>query len=362
MATNSTHSKIKTTADGGRDYSTIQSWEDDIGVGLGTSTNLVTDDYDHYGWIHSEEFVENVTIGGHTTDSTHKIYLAADSNGGTVTAAGHSHTKTDAALMDADRALVYNTSYASMKRSGAYNTGLTVSDDYADISRIQFSQPNGNGYGFAYSGSGNLKVERCLFNCVVRPGAYYDFSADNKSLECYACLWVLTGDQSTAIAYWHPSNTTGRFYNCTVVNDSGSGLSSTSKQVRINYSRPIIKNCALFGGGEGTEYFISGGGTAWPTGNLDYNATDFSDFSSKSGEGSNNVYSLTMSNQFTALDNTDWRLKTGNNLNTGGTDLTGTVPKDIFGNDFNVGDIGCQASAAAVASTFRGLTLLGVGS
>mgnify|MGYP003636071932 FL=1 len=340
MATSRTDSLIAST--GARDYSTVQAWEDDIGVGLGTSTNLITDDYDHYGWLKAEEFDEaEITIGGHTCDATHKIYLAADSNGATTTASQHSRTKTDAALMDdSSRALVYNTSYASILCNNGYAYGLNVTDTYTEVSRLQFKKVAGNLKGVRLAA--NCVFNRCLLEGYQGGGSYPMF-LPVSSVVVYSSIFINVGSVAVSIF-----DTNAAIINCTVVRSSTASLSSTGKQASVGYSRPDFENCAFFGGGAGTEYIAKNITTPFAT--LDYNATDFTDLTSLSGEGANNTYSLTQTDQFTAVDNTDWSVKSGHGLGVG-TNKTATVAVDIWGVAFETGTsiVGCEQFASAPA-------------
>jgi hypothetical protein len=340
MATNRTDSFIATI--GAKDYSTLQAWEDDIGVGLGTSTNLVTDDYEHHGWLKGEEFDQDVVIAGHTTDSTHFIKLQANS----ASRPAGTGSEIDEALMDADRALAYNTSYSSILCNTGYGTTVSVTDQYTQLERLQFDKAVATCRAVHLNSTGS-SAHRCLFDASVGSNGAGRQLFDGGIITSSICIV--------------DASTQGIFYagvtwvNCTIVFSSGNKPTGVSP-VGTNYARPDTRNVALFFGGTITGDAIpTSGGSGWT--NLDYNATDEDDFSSKSGEGSNNVYDLTMSDQFTAVDNTDWRLKAGNDLAGAGTNATsGTASEDIFGTAFDSGDwtIGCQhyASPAGGAPPF----------
>lgn len=336
MATNRTDSLIGT----GGDYTTPQSWEDDIGVGLGTSANLVTDDYDHYGWLTAEQHAF-LTISGHITDASHRIHLAADSNGATCPASQHGGTKTDAALMDdSSRSMAYNSSYAALLNSATgYVSALTVQDNYVEISRLQIKAVPGNAAALDATGRAGVTLRRCLLE--HRGGSWNTWFR-------YATGGLIESSLLVGLASNQFQGMEGvAFRHCTIVRSSTAALSATATQVDAVYGRPSTQNCALFAGGNGTEWFQTQGANAWSL--LDNNATDFSDLSAETGEGSNNVYNLSQTAQFVAVNNTDWSLKEGNDLATGGADLTATVLSDFWGDTFNIGDIGCEASAAAAA-------------
>lgn len=355
MATNRTDSLIKAS---GGDYSTIQAWEDDIGVGLGTSTNLVTDDYEHHGWMAAAEFSENVTIGGHTTDSTHYIKIQADSS----SRSGGGGTPTDSALMDADRALTYNTSYASHIQSSTYANALISDDQYTKLERLQYSAGSNGRRGVKFNAA-NCSVHRCLFahtGGTTSPG--YNWRAGSGITFTVTSSLFYNNSTVDCVPWGAPAGETigdasSKLYNCTIVN------ASTGREMGVGYARPQILNCAIFGSSDDPK-IDSRGPTTWGT--LDYNACDATDLSSLSGEGSNNQYSLTFSDQFTAVDTTDWRVKTGNGLAGNGTNsVSGTVSVDIFGNSFDSSDwtIGCQhyasGGATSITPTTGSLSLTG---
>ena len=342
MATNRTDSLIKST---GGDYTSVTAWVAAIG-GAGidgyTDSDLTAtgDDVDHYGWVAAEEFNESVAISGHTCDSTHRIYLAADSNGATTTASQHSGTKTDAALMDdSTRALAYSSSYAAIKCTTYGSQAITGNTPYIHVSRMQLhaGPVGGRQVGAIKTTGGNMDVHRCLVDSEGNANYGNLWTQDTGSFT--SCIFIQVGSG------WAKSRSPP-ITNCTFVRSSGAPQSNTGPQLSLQYGRPAIENCAFFSGAEGSEAINNNGASSWTT--LDYNATDHTDLNSDSGEGSNNTYSLTMSDQFTALDNTDWRVKSGHGLGVG-TDKTATVAVDIWGTSFETSTsiVGCEQYVAA---------------
>lgn len=155
---NTTHSLI---ASSNGDYSTLQSWEDDIGVGLGTSTDMVTDNYSHYAYIAKETIdagSTTTTISGLTTDALHKLYIRADES----TRSGGSGTPEYAALMDdANTALYFNSNYATLKFTGGYSFAFVVNVGHVEFERLQFEL--GPTSGCIDFNSDNYIINRCLF-------------------------------------------------------------------------------------------------------------------------------------------------------------------------------------------------------
>lgn len=316
MATNSTTSTIGAAGD----YTSIASWAADIGTGLGTSTNLVTDDYDHTAEVLAEVVNVNTTVPTLTSDATHHLYITAAAA---------------AALMDDDaRTLVYNTSYATLSSIAGYSNGLKLTNNtFVEISRLQFNKATGNKKCIQLGADNSM--HRCLINTIQGGGSYSTFYAGARC-SFTSLLIVNLGSVGVSIAKDTSSNVT----NCSLVLSDTAALSPTAIQSGVGYGRPEIHNCAFFSDGAPTEVMSANAGTAWGAGDLDYNATSGSDLSSKSGEGSNNTYSLTMTDQFNAIDNTDWGVKSGHGLNVG-QDKSAVVTEDIWGNTYDAATFVC---------------------
>jgi len=340
MATSRTDSLIGSATS---DYTTLQAWEDDIGVGLGGSTNLVTDDYDHHGWVKAGELDQELTISGHTTDATHRITLQSDHS----SRPGGSGTPTDSFTGDADRELFYDTTYAAVITTSGYAISPLIQDDFTLIERLQFAMSSGNKHGMQLDAT-DITVNRCIFEGrgSSTSSSYKAFGVTNSADDYIikACLFIEVAANYSYLPDEHP----GKIYNCSFARSAG----TTSVALATNYGRPDIQNNALFTNNAGSNSIGNSGSTSWTT--LDYNVTDHSDISEDAGEGANNVYSKSQSDQWTAVDNTDWRLKAGNDLDGAGTNgVSADVTEDIFGNAYASGSwtVGCEATLAVVAYT-----------
>ena len=113
-------SSIGTT---GRDYSTLQAWED------ACPANLVTADQIWKGECYNDsEFTAKVVISGQTTDATRYVWLTA--------AAGQSFQDHASARTNP---LVYDQSKGVGVRGGP-DSLVTLNSDYARATRLQIKQ------------------------------------------------------------------------------------------------------------------------------------------------------------------------------------------------------------------------------
>lgn len=253
MATNSTHSLIAST---GGDYSSPQAWEDDIGVGLGTSTNLVTDDYDHYGYVAAEEFTVSgsanmISFGGLTTDNTHRVYLKAD----TASRPGGSGTPTNASLFDhPDVPLVYvdGMSYASFRNTNvdAGNDLIVMGAQYTVIEGLCFKHSRRSIFG-AVSGPNGIVVKRCYFE---HKNGCISVTQQNNFHYCFF-------RRRSDFSYTPSGDGTIRFsaeqnvyvYNCTFVGYYDTNLTPTPNTTfaidkgSTFGTSPFIRNCLFLG-------------------------------------------------------------------------------------------------------------------
>lgn len=333
MATNSTHSLI---ASSGGDYSSVQAWEDDIGVGLGTSTNLVTDDYDHFGYVAAEEFTVSgsaaiVGIAGHTTDTTHRIYLLADKS----TRPGGAGTPTDASLFDdTSNPLVYTNgmNYAAFRNTNADsgNDMVVAADKHVVIEGISFKHSRRSIYGGAQQRG--LTVRRCYFEykniCISSP--YENFF--------YFCVFRRNwdGGDFTPSANTSTISTATQYqsniFNCTFIGYVGSDRSASANNVyALQKTSPagtnllVTKNC-LFMGYENPIFWNAGHNPP------EYCVSEY-DSAILSGSNTNITGSDVNVNEiFFKIDGTDSRPNGLFAYDTSGTDLTantGTV--DLYG-------------------------------
>lgn len=198
--------------------------------------------------------------------------------------------------------------------------------------------------GIACTNSAVLSVKRCLFLQEGTSG--YSLSIGTTGKTVTSSIFINDGTNTIGQNF----DTQDDIINCTFVRTSTAARSATAQQQTVGWGRPDFENCAFFSGGAAADWFAYSGSGAFEV--LDYCATDAQNNSltDLAGEGTNNIYALSQANQFVSVTGSDWSLKSGNDLDTGGVDRTSTVPVDIWGNSFNAGDIGCEASAAGASS------------
>lgn len=306
------------TIGSGRDYSTIQAWED------ASPANLVSNDEIWEGRLYAEgggtdgEWTGNaITFSGSTTDATrYKRLLPA-------AGAGFADAASPALRYDPAKGVAF-------RSTGGYANayGCVLGDDYGRIEGLQvksnssivvsasatgvralgciLERPSGGGYAIAASAAATFE------NCVVIGGIYQVGSPPSYN----ACTFLTaTGSITFAV--------------------SGYGSVAT------------LKNCALFG--------FSAYGAGFGSGSS-YNGSDLSSL-----PGSNNVTSLTASDQFedaTYGSSLDLRLKAGADLIDAG-DSSGSPAADIVGTARSGGyDIGAFEYASAMP-TVPNITFVG---
>ena len=309
---------VSSTIGSGRDYSTLQAWED------AAPANLVTSDQIWEGLVYAEGGGTNgewtsssvlLTVSGSTVDSTRYKRLAA--------AAGESFA--DAA----SPVLRYDTAQGvALRSTGGYGNGrcITVGESYFQLEGIQAKSNTGSqspvGVNSSLSG---WSVERCVLEAGTRTNKPIAISPSGSGGAVENT--VLIGDGAHTVS--SPSYT-----NCTFFTDQSTRTFSNT----LYGSTSILKNCAVFG-------FTSEGSGV--NASSSYNATSLSSFT-----GSNNQTSLTASSQFensTYGASLDLRIKTGSALIDAGTS-SGAPAVDIFGTSRPQGsayDIGAHELAAA---------------
>lgn len=302
-------SSIGTT---GRDYSTLQAWED------ACPANLVTSDQIWKGECYNDsEFTAGLVMSGTTTDATRYQWLTV--------AAGHSF-KDNASVRE--NALFYSQANGvgiSVGSGGARPHEIILAQtNYALVERLQVKRTASANYEagrtveLLYSSAGGQTLRDCILAVTGGGGDRYVVSpGGNKMVNCLvystvACCGVVLDEGGSVL-------------NCTVIGASGSDLSLV-----CSYFYGTIKNTALFG-------YSSGVSTSSTTG-WDRNATDYSSLG-----GTNTLTSQTFANCFESTTN-DFRLKSGSPLiGVGNTDAT-NAPNDISGTARDAGtagDIGC---------------------
>ena len=297
----------KSIGTSGRDYSTLQSWED------ACPADLVSADQIWKGECYNDsEFTAGVTISGQTTDSTRYVWLTA--------AAGHSFK--DHANVRTN-ALAYSTANGvGITASGATDDIVSASSSYTLIERLQVKR---TGTGGAYTANRCIAVDYFgngshIRDCIAQRSSTYPriviFVGGNRVTNCA----VLSSNGGTGIE----TDDGGIVMNCSVVN-TGS-VSGTG--VRVSYYYGTVSNCVMTGWTTGTNAASA---------RQEYNAT-----SDTTAAGTGAVTSIVAADCFVDPA-TDLRLKAGSVLiDAGNTDAT-YAPNDISGTARDAGldgDIG----------------------
>lgn len=297
-------SSIGTT---GRDYSTLQAWED------ACPANLVSADQVWKGECYNDsEFTAGVTISGQTTDSTRYVWLTA--------AAGqsfkdHASVRTNPLTYDQSKGV-------GLKGSSAF-TAIISSNVNTQITRLQIWNTTAYGSQGVVIYANASRVE----DCVIRndyAGAYCLRFDSGSTAYAINCVFIVANSDSGSTAA-----NSGVLINCTAVRPSSFSAGGTAF---IRYYGLSVKNCAAFG----FTTFRSGTGSSYYTGS--YNASDCA----ADAQDTNSTGGLTFANCFENTTN-DFRLKAGSPLiDAGNTDAT-NAPNDITGTARDAttdGDIG----------------------
>lgn len=319
---------------GGRDYSTVQAWEDAL------PANLVTDGNSQVGECYADsEFVVNgtvLTIGGETTDASHTITLQC--------AAGQSF---DANASRQTNALKYNASNGVALRSTAiYNSNVidtgTVGNVFID--GLQMSGASLNGFATLNASlqtSAHPRVTNSIMLCNSNASGVFGVSLAN-------CLVIQRGAAQGVGLVNHGGS---KVVNTTIVRPSDISAASSGISTSPYVDAFTVKNVAIFGFSTGvTDPSTAGVGSN--------NATDLSAV----GVGTSNQVSKTFTAQFVGtLDaSQDFKVLAGAALIDNGVTDTTDIPSatDIVGTSrpqSTAWDIGCWEYvfpvAAAGAST-----------
>jgi hypothetical protein len=287
---------------GGRDYSTIQAWED------ACPANLVTDDKVWKGALYNDSEFAPVTISGMTTDATRYVWLT--------TAAGqsfrdHANVLTNSIRYDQSKGV-------AIKFSAIYGHVFTVAAGvYALIENVQLSYANDNAN--AYN-----QPEMLTENTTLRNFIYYTIRHGNSCIRVRGGTMIngtIIQDASFASGAG-PAGRKGQIiqsnnasYNPTLIglNVVRSGFfGADGIGIHMRYAGyPLVIDCALFNLGtpfDGTlASYVSG---------TSYNA---SDVASASMPGSNNQDSLTFADQYNDVITTE--TSTGSGVGSGDLDI-----------------------------------------
>lgn len=312
-------SSIGTT---GRDYSTLQAWED------ACPANLVTDDKIWKGECYNDsEFTAGVTISGQTTSSTCHVWLTAASGQSFI---DNASVRSNALMYDQSKGVGVKVGPGADTSAIIYGVAA-----YTLIERLQVKRTAGSTYDsgwtiatdFTANGSA---VKDCICESNLATVRYTAAPQGNKFTNCLVV--------STSGARGVATNSGGALLNCTVVGTSG----SADVGIVCNYFSGTIKNTAIFG-------FTTNVSTGYTAG-MSYNGTDKSSIG-----GSNNQTSLTFSACFESTTN-DFRLKAGSSLiGVGDTDAT-NAPLDISGftrGAGTAGDIGAWEYGASTSNSLK---------
>jgi hypothetical protein len=325
---------VNTIGTSGRDYSTLQAWEDAIPA-------TPTGGYEGHCYNDSQ-FTAALRIDGHTTSAANYILLTA--------AAGqsfqdHASVRTNPLIFDATKGV------SVAANPGGATTLVYVNNNHSRVSRMQIRR-TGVSYGahvleFA---AGHLQGE--IKDCIIhKQGSSTATAVAIRSSTAINLLIYDTGATATnsALSLSNAGTGGGTAINCTVVRSGATGGTG----ITAAYSGNNVRNCAVFG--FTTAFGGSGSFSSSPSSG--YNATD-----AASAPGSNNQTSKTYANQFVSTT-VDYQLKTGSDcINTGNTeasaanDITATVRGTT-----TAGDIGAWEFVAAAAGQAHLLTGLLMG-
>ena len=296
------------TIGSGRDYSTIQAWED------ACPANLVSTDqiwkgllYDEGGGTNGEWTIStSVTFSGVTTGPTRYVWLDA--------AAGKSFADNANKLTNALR---YNTANGvAIRGNGSYAGPMFVTNYDVKFTRLQIKRllGAGNAADEIFGIGGAFTADQCL---LVNEGNDYSISVGAGSLDLinsvFYCASVSKEFISSVV-----TTTTGNLINSTIY---GNG---STQAFRILYTGGLFvsKNCGLFN-------WASIGSTArFDSANSSNNATNLSSV----GFGSSNQVSLTTANQFenVTAGSEDFRTKAGAAL------ISNGIRQQTYTNDLDI--------------------------
>ena len=311
----------------GRDYSTLQAWEDAIAADLSAGGEVLGECYN------DSEFTGACYISGHSNASgTDFIHLTC--------ASGQSF-QDNASIQTT--ALVYNQSNGVGVSANPFAAPIIDCEtDYTQIERLQVKRTGASysAQAISFDALGNCLLKDCI---VVKTFAE---SSDIVAVRGNTAVNVLSYCTSTNCGTGISVVSGGSIIGCTAAVDTTNSASGTG--FSTGYTGNIAKNCASFGWT--TDFSASG----W-AGSSDYNASD-----STGSPGANSTDSLTYSSQFESTTG-DWRLKTGAGLiDAGNRDATYTT--DIAGTTRGATtscDVGCWEFVAAGGATGKSNPLNG---
>ena len=248
-----------------------------------------------------------VSVSGITTTAAFNIVLSC--------ATGESYR-------DNGNALRYNVANGvGIRKTSSYGSVMTISVPHTELRGLQLSTTGANNT-IGLSESTNILVDGSIISsssnlyCVASTGAASTYINSIIHVNDGASA----GTEGLRVSYTAPD-----LHNCTIISTFPSSTAFGIEKLGGAANSTVVKNTAIFGFGTAIESGAWGAGT-------DFNATDDSSLPA----GSNNLTSLTTSDQFENVASAatlDLRLKTGNSLDGNGTpDSSFTNDLDIFFN------------------------------
>lgn len=280
---------------GGRDYSTVQAWEDALPATL--TENEIGEAYNDSEFSSTGRIC---TFAGVTTSASFGITLRA--------AAGQSFR--DHASVQSNALFYSQTRGVAMRgNTGGYDRTIVIEVDYVTLSGLQLLSQQGGAAGGAVvsnstSGKTNVVVEHCIVdgerNTVVGAGTITMVGGTLRNL-----LVITRGTGGNGISFSYPDANV-LVLNVTLVRPTTYTAGGTALEA-LSGTTTAIRNCAVFG------FTTFANNNARFTGYN--NCADIT-----IGFGTSNQESKTYSNQFENTA-TDFRIKTGADcVNNGATE------------------------------------------
>jgi hypothetical protein len=298
---------IETIGTTGRNYSTLQAWEDAVPA-------TPTGGYEGHCYNDSQ-FTGTLSISGHTTSGTDYIKLTA--------ATGQSFQDHGSVRSNA---LYYNQSNGvGISAGGGSSPVINIDNDNVTIDRLQIRR-TGSAYNNAIVNAStnnqtNITIKDCIIGKEHTTG--YDpplaVPRNGKLINCVLYDTDASPSNPAVSLRNEYGSGTPLVLNCTIVATAGGGTTGVSASNTGNACK--LQNTAIFGYSTPATH----GGGSWAAGS-DYNAA-----TAASGlPGANSLHSRTASSELESATN-DFRLKTGATLiDAGNTDGT-NAPNDISG-------------------------------
>lgn len=288
----------------GRDYSTLQAWEDAIPADVVASGNSYVGEC-----YNDSEFSAGVVISAHNTDATHTITLTAATG---QSFQDHPNVRSNALVYDQSKGvgILVTASYSS----GVDALGLT---HYLTVTRLQIKTTHAKSFPLVSDSlNDNLVVKDCILQGNSETANVVDLFG-----ELINCLVIQ--DHATGDGIWMRQN--HNVLGCTIVRTTNNSPAGTGVIAR-NYADITLRSTAIFG-------FTNPTGVAG-TGAFDAlcsnNASD-----GASLPGASNQINVPFSNvtPFSDADNTGTDLKAivGTALVNNGIRDSGLAPDDITG-------------------------------